>query len=258
MRSGGRNYCNNSMKALILLFLIIGSAIVQADCGPIKENVAIEGSKYIAVGEIISSDFSYDKNSMFCQWKQKKLTYKIKITEVISGRMFPGEYTLSYLHNCLEKPSNEIFEVSSKYIFSIKNINGSTLELGGLKCNWWGWHLGKLSNIKDSIQKYCDTETKQLESLINESKSCSKNSDCDYVAYMSPGGFDNLCHHFVNKNNVPTLKERISKINSGLCATNSALLCKAPMRQFISCRKGQCFFPKEKGKDPKAYDKKEN
>ena len=231
------------MRILVLIFFIIGSSRVQSKCAHFTDNDLLEESKFLAVGEIISSDFKYDKKSSSCQWKEKKLTYKLKITEVISGKMYPGEYTLSYLHNCLEKPTDEVFEVSSKYIFSIKSLSGSEIQLSELKCKRWGWAYNKLPEIKSSIQKYCNDKNEILENMIKDSKSCSKDSDCDYIAYMSPGRNRNTCHHFVNKSKISNLNEHILKLEAGVCGITSAVLCKAPMKKFISCRNGQCYFP---------------
>jgi hypothetical protein len=178
-----------------------------------------------------------------CQWKEKDLSYVVNIEEVVSGVLYPGKYNLKYRHSCLTKPSNVIFEVPSKVILAISEINGRDIQLAGLMCEHWGWPIDKLINVKDSIVRFCNQKKINIQKIIDGSRECSSDSDCDYISYMPSWNNNSQCHHFVNKNSIAKINREIKISETSVCAMNTAALCKAPRKDFIKCLKKRCAFP---------------
>lgn len=216
---------------------------LSADCVPFKPSAIFEEAKFLVSAEVLETNFKDEDFNPNCNWKDKLLVYKINITDVIGGKIPVGQYQLEYRHNCYQKPQNQVFKKGAKYILGISKVNKSKVSLVDLACNRWGWEESKRRDVIATLKSFCALREQTIEQFIENSRSCDKDEDCDYIAYSAAYTKSSSCHRFINRNKISEINTKIKTLYGGLCEDPPLIACKAPLKESIRCKNKKCSFP---------------
>lgn len=136
---------------LVLLLFCLGPSTF-ARCERYSEDLVIGDATYILEGEVLKANFRPSELST-CEGK-KKLRYSIKVTDSLGKKVSPGEYSLSHDYDCGHKPNDMFFKVGQSYLFAIKKVEKTNIEILGVKCGWWGWEVSRKKEISSKVKSY--------------------------------------------------------------------------------------------------------